>query len=120
MLRLNLKPYIFKFLFEGYPGANALLLRREVRIRRARALSTLAESPAVKETVTKEEAFALIKGEATHPPGLTPIITNQYQADSFHKMSLGNEDKSKNVSELYDETAQVPPPVRPSTLGISP
>ena len=28
MLRLNLKPYVLKFLLDGYPGANALLLRK--------------------------------------------------------------------------------------------
>ena len=77
ILRLNLKPRVLKFLFEGYPGAKELTIRQELRMRRTQALSSLASSR-FKTTGTRDDALPPDMEDVAQSPGLAAIITSQY------------------------------------------
>ena len=81
MLRLNLKPHVLKFLFEGYLWVAELIMWQQLRMGRIGSSSSLAESPRFKTTGTRDDAFPPDMEGVAQSPGLAAILTSQYQVD---------------------------------------
>ena len=83
---------------------------------------SLAESPRFKTTGTRDDALPPDMEDVAQSPGLTAILTSQYQVDRPRKMLFGNEDEDENVSKVYDETFTLPSraPTYPWNKSIDP